>query len=579
MQVLQQLARIFQSDEMSFSLMDILITGFCQRDIYEKIPDALYGEIDSILPSDKQLNLKDSVFESRLVEEEDDRDKSRQTLKNKKQPPMSLLRIPSDLQCHLFAYLHFKELANVQNVCRALCIAARNPSAVYALECNFQWSKKCPFQNECFSRPRMLNIRSCNRLEEDCFTFIGNEKWGHHVVDLRIMRYSGIIDVKFQKLKKCEIVRYPSALLSGSITCYHTLHQLTLVNIKLTDDVVDQIQKFDNLEKLYLRDLYNVDRLEHAAPISLPKLKLFSYQIPSHGFRVFQRFLIGSNPETVFHINAGRFGRYPADSISEFPITQLPAIKQLNISGNDQYFFEAMSLWLRGSQISGTKVFGQVNVIIDGQFNDRNLTVMLPPLITVLQYSNKSKLDLDVDPLCSITSCNMGEVVNHILNAPFGTFNEIRMEIIFPLLDGCQRDEDELYIKYLLDKLDAEKNSDQQQDIVHNVVTESIDNAEKWIEPWMLFNQERMKQIGLEKLDITFGCNLKLGWDPVCLWDDHDAWDAKVKLFEANFNEMIKELMKAKVEQWNGCGRDGVTAANGSKDFAVTLFLEEYDSN
>ena len=157
MKLMQQLARIFQSDEVSFSLMDILITGFCQRSIYEKILKTLYHEIESILPSDKELNLKDSVFESRLIDEEEDPLEKGPDIKKKKLP-MTLLRVPSDVQHHLFHFLHFKELTNIQRVCRALFIAARHPSAVLSLEFDRRLAVTGQYQNECYSRPRMLTI-------------------------------------------------------------------------------------------------------------------------------------------------------------------------------------------------------------------------------------------------------------------------------------------------------------------------------------------------------------------------------------------------------------------------------------
>lgn len=204
--LLPLLARIFQSDDVSFSLMDIVVAGLCQSNVYEKIPIALYHKINSILPLDKELNLRDSVFETRLVEEED-RNEDEQTTKKKKKLPMTLLRIPADLQCHIFQYLRFNELAKVQKLCRAICIAARNPSAIYLMTFHPRLAKKVQFQQECYSRPKKLMIQSSWMTNAYLETepIVGNTKWGNHVIDLEISKYDRSADMVFRKLERCKI--------------------------------------------------------------------------------------------------------------------------------------------------------------------------------------------------------------------------------------------------------------------------------------------------------------------------------------------------------------------------------------
>ena len=581
MKVMQQLAAVFQSDEVPFSLMDILITGLCQRRVYEAIPKTLYDEIDSILPSDKELNLKDSVFESRLVEEQEDVNYGDGQLpEKKKELSMTLLRVPTDLQCHLFHFLHFKDLTNVQTACRALCIAARNPSAVLSLKFNPRLAKMGQFQNECYSRPRMLTIGPLNRLiVSHQLSYIGNEKWGNNVVDLRIRYYDADIDLTFPKLEKCEIARYPHALLNGTIASYHTLRELTLENITLTEDIIDRIRKFEDLEKLYLEDLSPrliTDEERYLEPIILPRLTLFSYQIPNDGFREFQRFLVGSNPDTVFEIDADLFYHQNDTSFaSELPISKMSPIKELNVFGSRHQFFKAMTLWLRNAPSADFKLFTQMNVKIVTEIEDCSLDDIVSPLITVCQYVNKSKLELECRSLRKYLSHDMDEVVNRILKAPLGTFAEIKMEMRFDLFRNCWRNEDELYIEYLLDKLNQEESPKMDRKIVRSVVMRSIEDAETWMEPWLLFTEERMKQIGLEKLDVEFTCDLKPDYE---LSMESGSWSvertANAERFEPVFMEIIGELLNDKVNYWNERGRQRISSTKEEQMYKVILALQ-----
>ena len=561
--VLRQLARVFQSQEVSFSLMDIIVAGLCRINVYDEIPTAVYEEIEDILPSDKELNLKDSVFESQLMEEQGDHDDNGQTIKKKKKLPITLLRIPTDLQCHLFHYLHSKELGNVQKVCRALCIAARNPSAVYSLEFKPNLSRKGHYQKECYSRPRMLTIDPCRRASyySGDSELIGNGKWGNNVVDLWCTNFDGAFDVKFQKLEKCTISWSPSVLLNGSISSDETLRELTLDSVKLTQDIIDQIQKFENLERLYLLKLSrNPDLLHYSDPILLPNLKSFSYQMHPRdegGFRILQMFLIGSNPETVFDINVGELSRFDSFAVSEFiPISKITAIKQLNVFHPTKPFLRLMREWLLRAQSSNFKLFDQIDVNMDSRGHD-----ILPLLIDVLQNANKSKLEICSSRKMSL-NWEMDNTVSSILNAPFGTFAEIKMEMVTGM-------DVQLYIENLLDSLDVQKSEERNKEIIEDVVMESIDKAEKWMKPWLVFNEEGMKQIGLEKLDIEFICNFK----PDLKWltrDRRTKWDQ----FERDFNQVIHKIVDERIDLWTNCGYKNIRSQNYKEQgYKVTMTL------
>ena len=217
-QVLQQLPSILKIYESAPTLMDIIISGLCNQNIYERIPKALYDDLLSILPSDNQLNLTDTIYESRLVETPDNPVQGQQSKYKKKRLPLTLLHIPTDLQCHLFHFLNILELTKVQRVCRALCIAARNPSSLYLLYVNFRSTGNHHFVKRLYSQPKalLINARSWSSSnipnpppDPPIQSLIGNTKWGEHVLDFGISwsssyRKDVILNLApFMKLRKC----------------------------------------------------------------------------------------------------------------------------------------------------------------------------------------------------------------------------------------------------------------------------------------------------------------------------------------------------------------------------------------
>ena len=572
LKVLPHLARIFQSYEVPVPWMENIVKELCQSDVYKEIPTALYDQINSILPSDEELNLRDSVHESRLVVEEEDQSEDGQSIKKKKKLPMTLLRIPTDLQCHMFHYLLLNELANVQKVCRAMCIAARNPSAIYSMQFNPRLAKKVQFQKECFSRPKKLMIHPSERedAQSDTPPIIGNEKWGNHVIDLDISGYDKSADMVFRKLERCKITYSPTILLNGSISSYHTLKELTLNQMMLTEDIINAIRKFQNLEKLSLiHPSPDPDGLQRSDPISLPKLKLLSYEILGDGFREFQRFLIGSKPETVIEINATEFDD---DSVPQTGV-QIPNMSPIHhcsvVCHNSSYLYFADSVreWLKVAPSSTFRLFDQINVSVSDEYEYFNIDPeYISSLISIFQHCHRSKLDVMCAPW-TLTNCNVKSVVDAILNAPFGTFSEIIMKMQFDLLSGCHRNEDQLYMMYLRDSLDKARSVEHGRKIAHKVLMESVDDAEKWMEPWLLFNEQRMKKIGLQKLNVKFKCDLKPDY----------GWPAELKEMRKMsgrfINEMINRVLEERVARWDKCGRQCISVAKHGQEFEVTLSL------
>ena len=596
--LLKRLVKIFESNEVSAILMDIIVGGLCHNDIYQRIPTVLYDEVQLVLPSDEELDLKDSVYTSQLVEEQDQQHQKLQ---------WTLLRVPTDQQCQIFHFLHFKELINVQKVCRALCIEARNPSAIYRLDISPLSSKIGPLsQKKWLSSPKVLSIDGLLPVYDvkepkPLQPITGNDVWGKHVVELYVRNYhenamyndetpSLVHDLgQFYKVQKCKMLLSP-ALPDGLTASYDTLKELTLEGLILTEETIVQIQKFQNLEKLTLMELRpNPDRLHHSDPITLRNLKLFSYHIEEFGLREFQRFLIGSNPETVFRISTSRrygFKLYWDVSAQRFvmrnltdtalagtlPIPQMSAIKELILWDPNPELIVDLGKWLK-TQCSKLKIFDQIIVSKILHYSTRSessdrIHHIVSPIITIFQCSNRSNLRLKCYPDDVGSGRDMESVVNAIINAPFGTFTEIELCIAFGL--------DHLTV-------DADEHIENGENM-RNVIRERIDDAGGWFEPWLVFDEKRMKQIGLRKLDIE----LYLDVDPD--YDDRNDWHHYISTMQIDWNEkanskvdksahvfdkVIEMYLKEQIRHWNSIGRKCISAKSNEdeREYTITLSL------
>ena len=606
LQVLPQLARVFDTDAAPCSLMDIIVSGLCRRNIYEKISAALYDQIQSILPSEKQLNLKDSVYESRLVETVDERNETESAIKKKRKLPITLLRIPTDLQCHLFHYLHYKDLMEVQKVCRALCIAARNPSALYSLEIKyaFEFNPRSPktiidwpeihyFHQEWFSKPKVLSLHfDADAMEHAKLKLvIGNSKWGQNVVDLRMSDITEDLNLRklvpFQKLERCRIYRSISTLLNGLITSYHTLKQLTLYAVIISEEVINEIQKFHNLEELSLSCMdSNPDQSDvHQCsdPISFPKLKKFVHRVQNRDFRYFQRILIGFNPETVFDINAEALTDYQSVSESQLAIPEKTHIQQMILRHEGHKFFDAMNKWLCRAKSSNSKIFDNITAQSVADYDQYDMSTNVHSVIGLFQHANRSKLSLLCTPH-DLPDIDGPEAITQILNAPFGTFTEIEVCINFELFIGNKRDDNQYYIGYLLDCMDYEECAERDQETVRNVILESVSDAEKWMEPWLVFDEEQMKQIGLQKLDIKLHFSSQHSYCALRRATVADrtsnAWSrkraSKTGRCDRAFAKVRSDCSQERVGHWNAIGQQNIRATidkTGEEGYTVQFLL------
>ena len=169
----------------------------------------------------------------------------------------------------------------------------------------------------------------------------------------------------------------------------------------------------------------------------------------------------------------------------------------------------------------------------------------------------------------------MLEVTTLILSAPFGTFTEINVYPGFSMLNNYERSNGAYYMEYLLESMDDEGCAERDQEIVKNVLMEAFDDADEWIKPWLVFNEKRMKHIGLQKLDIEFCCDFDPEYDEVKYWDE---WEKKIKNrarhFEAIFPTVIDGFLKERVDRWNDTGRQCITSKQHKNSYSVTWSLQ-----
>merc|ERR1712154_560071 len=86
----------------------------------------------------------------------------------------------------------------------------------------------------------------------------------------------------------------------------------------------------------------------------------------------------------------------------------------------------------------------------------------------------------------------METIIAHICSAPIGTFTEIEMSI-----HG-----DANMNLWLYDNVDADESA------VRNEVMQRFDKIDEWLTPCLVLSEERMKQIGLQSLNIEFQCGI-----------------------------------------------------------------------
>ena len=145
------------------------------------------------------------------------------------------------------------------------------------------------------------------------------------------------------------------------------------------------------------------------------------------------------------------------------------------------------------------------------------------------------------------------------------------------LFSDCTRSGGETYINYIVDSLvHSEVEEEKYEDIVGNLVRQSIDDAERLLRSWLVLDEKQMKQIGLQKLDIHFTCDLKPYLGEVrseyCMVSvEHPHIDR----LELIFDQMIDEWVKARIDYWNECGRQCIKSTEFAKQgYEITFSLQ-----
>ena len=508
LKVLQQLPSVFSVHQSMLLFSDIIISGLFDQNVYEKIPEDLHDDILAIFPTDDELDLKDSVYESRLEEVPEELDESDKTTNQKKEIlRLTLLRIPTDLQYRFLHYLNFKELMSAQKVCRSIFFVARHALSLHSLRFIYNVSKNHHFLKECYSRPKSLSITIPHLGRGNVVhpSLIGNAKWGQSVNELYISSsfdYGVNVDIRhigqFENLKKCTINSCPEILRNHQITSYYTLMELNLSVIVISDGIIDQIRKFKNLETLSLGpDLgYNS---QNSDPIAFPRLKELSFS--DYVSELFARILIGSHPEIV-----NVKGEAPEDYGLPQTTAAVEAIRAIrHLTVNCLANINLLSpLLQKARDVDGT-FLGTTNVTV--QFYDiERFAFGLQPVISMFQCAKKSKLHLNGNPW-NMENNFMESIVQQIQNAPFDTFNEILVTLDAFFFDSC--------IERILRTMKRIDEDGRDHKIVKNVIMESIDEAEELMKLWLVFNEFNMSQIGLQKLSIKFQYFPELDFDDI----------------------------------------------------------------
>ena len=474
---------------------------------------------------------------------------------------------------------------NVQKVCRALCIAARNPSSIYSMELDdISFSRDHKLFSEWLSRPRSLTLRlwSSHGSQDP---IIGNTKWGQQVTHLSFAAFGRPawegIDLQnlghFGNLTKCEIGSVPRILLNGQIASYSTLKELTLRGDDRTDNMIDELRKFENVEHLSLHCRYNYNEdanCSHSDPISFKKLRKFSIKFCRILPDMFHRILIGSHPDTVSVEVSWMVDKciFPPTDVA---VQAIRAVDHLNIDVSGMCFMNSLHPLLHRAQREESPFLEQCGLTFHFGEHQRE-PVLLPPIITLFQCAKQSKLELIFRDSYLAPKYSFEQFVKEICNAPYGTFNEIAVSISVGILTSKM--DDVYWCDDVLNTIETEECSTGDRQTVRSLVMKSIDKLEEWMRAWLVFDVERMKGIGLWKLVIEFKCNLNQDAAQWCLMDDAD-WDDEVKAKAVRvdnvLDDMAGEWIQQKAERWSDIDKRCIVKVNTEKlEYTVTLALK-----
>ena len=524
--VLERLPSIFENHGSLSSLTTIIAMGLCQHLQHQPLPSVLLVDILGAFPGDNELDIKDSIYESKLmdddnldVEEQNEWDSA--TNQKKQKIPMSLLRIPKDLQIHLFHFLMLDDLHSVQRACRSLCIVARNPLSLCSLKMKVDWKGRSHFLSNCYSKIKSLNVRLGESLKH-YFTeqpaskmapvkFI--ENWSRSVTDLSlsipVRNAQADTDPNqsfcFQNVERCELHKWISSL--RLIQSYETLKHLSLDFIELNDNAVDQICKFQNLEQLHLQWIGGPGN--NSTPITLCNLKHLRFgQFCDHD--LIHRIINGLQPSSITIVidsNEWVDGSPIAGDICgindiNFIVKSLPGFASVLRQQFLPNFAKA--------EHSEHKLFQKCSVVIhiDTAVQMICHEDVMSPIVDLFQYAQESKLDISFISRYPKDTCHWrllrSNFLERILDAPFDTFTANTLNIdCKPSISVHDRE-----FRNLCYRRDSEVNPKGFKKYVLRMFQEK----EESLEPWLVLNEDTMKRIGLRSFDIKYECGLSF-WD------------------------------------------------------------------
>ena len=183
-----------------------------------------------------------------------------------------------------------------------------------------------------------------------------------------------------------------------------------------------------------------------------------------------------------------------------------------------------------------------------GRIGPLIINMMLPTVIELFQFSERSKLWIVHNQGETRNYQYMAEYVANICSAPFGTFTEIVMELGVDLSVGDSAD------AHLFELMITEPNDEIDEILVTEEALWCLDEVELWLRPWLTLNEDTMKQIGLRKLDVDFKFGFEIDEEfRVEYAENQDAKDLitlQVKRIQAVLNERAAGWLSERAAIW-----------------------------
>ena len=566
--VLKRLPSVFESHGSFSSLTTIIGMGLFQHLRHQPLPSVLLADILEAFPGDIELDIKDSIYESKLVEDDqvdDEEQKGENSATNHKKQtiPISLLRIPRDLQIHLFHFLMLDDLQNVQRACRALCIVARNPLSLCSLKMELD-SRGCThFLSDCYSKVQNLSVDfpvsfedwSTRQPKVPQVEF--NTNWSRSVTDLSLSlpapNPQSDADANqsfyFQNVERCVVQEWSWSL--SLIQSYETLKHLSLDSIKLDDYAVEQLCKFQNLEELHLEWYVEWTGCSDnsSTPITLCNLRhLHFHQYCDHD--LIHLILMGSQPSSVTIKIDG------SDWLDGSPIADdICGINDINFTIESLVGFaiilkqQFLPIFAE-KQHNERRLFLKCRVAIDidadcVKYYDNEDVIF--PMVELLQFAQSSKLSFSYISRTVHDTWHWrllrSNLVESILDAPFGTFTAITLNVEFRISisrhdrrfrNPCYRRDSEV------DPVEFEK-----------YVLRIFEEKDKCLEAWLVLNENTMKRIGMRSIDIKYKCGLTFYGNDESETDTYDLNEMKfISNAKAAWERLAPQILQTRAIYW-----------------------------